>query len=191
MTLLVCAELEKWIAENRYTDDFGNHYLPSPDKLLDEIRKGTFTAQADGGLVANADGLLPCPLGCDRGEIEVFFPKKNTIEFKCTCCGLKYTGKHLRMTREELKQAMTKKWNTRPSHSGWQPMLTAPYDGTEIELLIRHRTWYQVKEDERDQWQAAVKAKFIMHNGGGWTWAGMTGNILGWRNIQPSPEVKP
>lgn len=247
MTLLVCEKLEKWIADNTYhsatsVGNFMGEREPlwtfiAPDELLNAIRKGTFTAQADtklldadklrremrdiladvmsndvleperalvmhleraidsgrlaaqadGGLVANADGLLPCPFpACGSDDLSVIACEFDNQYWAISCNKCACNGP-AKPTKDEARQA----WNTRPSHSGWQPMLTAPYDGTEIELLVRHRTWYQVKEDERDQWQAAVKAKFIMHNGGGWTWAGMTGNILGWRNIQLSPEVKP
>lgn len=64
----------------------------------------------------------------------------------------------------------------------WHPLLSAPTDGTEIELMIRHSNWGVAGKD-RDNWQAIVRAKWIDFNGGGWTWQGMAGIPIGWRPI--------
>lgn len=63
----------------------------------------------------------------------------------------------------------------------WRAMLYAPQDGTEIELLIHHTNRRYAKPDERPQWEQVVRAKWINHNGGGWTWHGMAGWCQGWR----------
>jgi hypothetical protein len=61
----------------------------------------------------------------------------------------------------------------------WFPIDSAPKDGTEIQLLIRHE-WYEIAFDKA-QWQQEVKARWIEHNGGGWTWDGMLGQPIQWR----------
>ena len=66
----------------------------------------------------------------------------------------------------------------------WHCMTDAPKDGTEVELLLRHTNWHYCKTDEdRAQWEQAVRAKWIDHNGGGWTWSGMCGSAWGWRPL--------
>jgi len=66
---------------------------------------------------------------------------------------------------------------------GWLPMTSAPRDGTEIELLLRHTSWHYAKGADRDQWQQAVRARWIDFNGGGWTWRGVCGRELAWRPV--------
>ena len=59
---------------------------------------------------------------------------------------------------------------------GWLPIESAPRDGTEIRLLIRHQNWVLAHaHDNQDDWQQEVIGKWIEHNGGGWTWNGMAG----------------
>ena len=70
---------------------------------------------------------------------------------------------------------------------------TAPKDGTEIELLIRHHNYtYCGNSDDRNKWQEAVRGKWIDHNGGGWTWMGICGHVMAWRplpaNVQGQGE---
>ena len=62
-------------------------------------------------------------------------------------------------------------------------MSTAPRDGTEINVLVRHQNWDFEKPGNRDQWEQMVVAKWIDHNGGGWTWNGLCGALIGWRPI--------
>jgi len=60
----------------------------------------------------------------------------------------------------------------------WRKMESAPKDGTMVELKIVHR--FQRYSPEDDRWTAVVKARWIDHNGGGWTWHGMMGTPHGW-----------
>ncbi len=69
----------------------------------------------------------------------------------------------------------------------WRAMLYAPRDGTKVELLIEHRTWwaaYKCSPDEARMWRSNCEGQWIDHNGGGWTWAGMSGTPIGWRPLK-------
>ena len=64
----------------------------------------------------------------------------------------------------------------------WQPMASAPKDGREVELLVRHVNWrWAVSKADRERWEQTVSAHWIDHNGGGWTWHGMMGRPVYWR----------
>lgn len=65
----------------------------------------------------------------------------------------------------------------------WQPMRTAPKDGTEIETLCVHPTAHYSKDAFGEGWAAVVKAKWIDHNNGGWTWNGLCGALMAWRPL--------
>lgn len=74
----------------------------------------------------------------------------------------------------------------------WTAMLYAPRDGTKVELLIEHRTWWTAHKcspDESRMWRATCEGQWIDHNGGGWTWAGMSGTPIGWRPLK-TPNAK-
>lgn len=82
----------------------------------------------------------------------------------------------------DAKQALSE------TGEAWRPMVSAPLDGTEIEILFRHFDyWTSLKLDGKEkadeQWQAAQRAHWIDHNGGGWTWHGMAGTPVGWRPL--------
>jgi hypothetical protein len=64
---------------------------------------------------------------------------------------------------------------------GWEPMPTAPKDGTRIDLLIRHATWHYEKPEARDQWQGPCPGEWLDFNGGGWCWSGHCGSPIAWR----------
>lgn len=73
--------------------------------------------------------------------------------------------------------------------SQWRAMLYAPRDGSKVELLIEHRTWWTAHKcspDESRIWRAVCEGQWIDHNGGGWTWAGMSGTPIGWRPLKPA-----
>lgn len=68
----------------------------------------------------------------------------------------------------------------------WRPMLTAPLDGTEVELMLRHFDYFTAlkvsgREAADGQYQGNVIGKWIDHNGGGWTWNGHAGSPIAWR----------
>lgn len=65
---------------------------------------------------------------------------------------------------------------------GWEPMPSAPRDGTWIELLVRHMSWHYEAPDKRDRWQGPCRAQWIDFNGGGWTWSGHMGTAIAWRH---------
>ena len=70
----------------------------------------------------------------------------------------------------------------------WQSMDTAPHDGTEVYLRILHPNYHRARTDEdRARWQEWVKARWIDHNGGGWTWSGIFGGPVGWKPIKDLP----
>ena len=72
----------------------------------------------------------------------------------------------------------------------WHCMTDAPRDGTEVELLLRHVNYRYCKTDEeRAQWEQAVRSRWIDFNGGGWTWHGMAGSIVGWRPLPSNAEL--
>lgn len=69
-------------------------------------------------------------------------------------------------------------------------MESAPRDGTEVELLLRHMNFRLCKTDEeRSEWEQVVRAKWIDFNGGGWTWYGMAGSAVGWRPL-PANSIR-
>ena len=63
---------------------------------------------------------------------------------------------------------------------GMQAIDTAPRDGTEILLLVRHANYALASAQDREQWQAWETGKWIDHNGGGWTWHGIAGSPVAW-----------
>ena len=65
----------------------------------------------------------------------------------------------------------------------WLPIETAPKDGTDVYLLIRHPNWELAGAHDRDKWEQAVTGHWI-DNRCGWTWDGIYGVAVGW---QPTP----
>lgn len=70
----------------------------------------------------------------------------------------------------------------------WQPIESAPMDGTPILAwcVHPHARW---ATDNKD-WSAAVVTQWIDHNGGGWTWNGMAGTFTHWMPL-PTPPSNP
>lgn len=66
----------------------------------------------------------------------------------------------------------------------WRAMVYAPLDGTKVELLIRHRTWWTAHKIGADSiWQGPAVGHWVDFNGGGWCWSGMSGEPIGWRPV--------
>lgn len=64
----------------------------------------------------------------------------------------------------------------------WAPMDTAPRDGRKVLLRIRHYNW---RYEHGVCWQQDVVAEWIDRNGGGWTWHGIMGEPIGWKDAGP------
>ena len=77
----------------------------------------------------------------------------------------------------------------------WRSLEDAPLDGAEVELLIRNGAYFDEfklhgKECAERLWQGIVRAKWIDHNRGRWTWTGIAGSPLGWRPLfRPTREM--
>jgi len=63
----------------------------------------------------------------------------------------------------------------------WRSMKNAPKNGMEIEVLVYHVNRRYAKRSEKSEWESIENARWIDHNGGGWTWKGMHGQFRGWR----------
>jgi len=71
---------------------------------------------------------------------------------------------------------------------GWLPMVSAPLDGTYVELMIRHHDyWTALKLDGKERaehdYQMVCRGQWLDHNRGGWCWAGLAGTQVGWRPL--------
>lgn len=67
---------------------------------------------------------------------------------------------------------------------GWEGMHTAPKDGTSIELLVRHSTWWAARGTaDQNRWQGPCRAQWLDFNGGGWCWDGHMGVAIAWRPV--------
>ncbi|HKI74988.1 MAG TPA: hypothetical protein VJ998_10105 [Pseudomonadales bacterium] len=66
---------------------------------------------------------------------------------------------------------------------GFNPMRTAPKDGTEIEILFQHLNYHYADEYTRHMWQQICRAYWTCFNGGGWVWHGIAGRAICWRPI--------
>lgn len=71
----------------------------------------------------------------------------------------------------------------------WQPMRSAPKDGTEIETLCVHPTAHYSSDALGEGWAAVVRSKWIDHNGGGWTWNGLCGIHMAWRPVRQARSL--
>lgn len=68
----------------------------------------------------------------------------------------------------------------------WRAMAYAPLDGTKVLLLVRHRTWWTAHKcnpEDAGIWEAECEGQWLDHNGGGWSWEGMAGTPVGWREL--------
>lgn len=78
----------------------------------------------------------------------------------------------------------------------WLPMVSAPLDGTKIEILVRHFDYwtalkFEGKEKADARWQGPCRGHWIDHNGGGWTWRGIAGSPVGWRPLKATTGGQP
>lgn len=71
----------------------------------------------------------------------------------------------------------------------WNNMETAPKDGREVWIWIRHPYYYYAAESGiEEMYEDAVRAHWIDHNGGGWTWAGLYGRQVAWAPISQNTD---
>jgi len=71
--------------------------------------------------------------------------------------------------------------------SEWQPIETAPKDGTCILAWCIHAHASAVGE-EVDGYRGHVLARWIEHNGGGWCWHGLAGTFSHWMPLPDAPS---
>jgi len=75
----------------------------------------------------------------------------------------------------------------RQQHS-WQPIATAPKDGTTIIVWCVHELAKYCEDPASEGYEAPAIARWIKHNGGGWTWHGLAGPPTLWMPLPPSPN---
>lgn len=66
---------------------------------------------------------------------------------------------------------------------GWLPAVTAPHDGTEIELRVVHINAAYGDDAGARNWIDICRGKWTDFNGGGFTWHGLCGSVCQWRQI--------
>jgi len=66
---------------------------------------------------------------------------------------------------------------------GWRSIETAPHDGTEIQIRLVHMLAAFSDDPKEDGYIATARARWIDHNGGGFTWHGLAGIPAQWRPL--------
>jgi len=137
----------------------------------------------------SAAKLLPCPFcGC-RPEIVPWHggPKsKRRVECNNQDCDV------MPAVCGDNEKVAAKRWNRRalPDDDGWQPIETAPKDGTQILAWCVHINAKYSKDPIEERWECPVIASWIDFNKGGWTWHGMAGTFTKWRPLPKPPESR-
>ena len=63
----------------------------------------------------------------------------------------------------------------------WKSDFThAPKDGSPVWLWVVHRSARYCRDPIAEGFEAPVRAEWIDHNCGGWTWCGLAGSIVMW-----------
>jgi hypothetical protein len=79
-----------------------------------------------------------------------------------------------------------------PAGEGWEPIESAPRDGRDVLIWVVHpNAQYADTVAAKSDWQGPVVARWIEHNGGGWTWHGITGRFTHWRPLPAPPAESP
>lgn len=71
---------------------------------------------------------------------------------------------------------------------GWQPIETAPKDGTRVLLWIVHCNAKYATSPFEEGWIGACIGSWSEHNGGGFTWYGIYGTPTHWRPLPAPPK---
>jgi len=70
----------------------------------------------------------------------------------------------------------------------WQPIETAPKDGTYIIAWCVHPHAKHSAQPISDGYAQPVIAKWIDHNGGGWMWHGLSCEFTHWMPLPQPPK---
>lgn len=71
----------------------------------------------------------------------------------------------------------------------WQPIASAPKDGTKILAWCVHQNAKYASSAERETWEGPVVARWIEFNGGGWSWNGHFGHFTHWMPLPLPPNA--
>lgn len=74
-----------------------------------------------------------------------------------------------------------------PGEGAWRALGDSPKDGSEVELLIVHQNALVSSDPVAEGWIQIVRARWIDHNAGGWTWYGLAGLVMAWRPTTTAP----
>lgn len=136
--------------------------------------------------------LKPCPFCGSRGALWTNIDNTqcrieciaaaNWTRTTPTCSGAS-------LTFPSASEAITA-WNTRASPSapvgeGWQPIETAPKDGTLVLAWCVH----PFRRYGGEGYEGPVIAHWTNHNDGGWTWYGLTGQFTHWMPLPQPPAL--
>ena len=88
--------------------------------------------------------------------------------------------------RLDLLMAMTPRLRA----EGWRPLETAPHDGSEVEIRIVNFIAAACDDPVKDGVIATARARWIDHNGGGFTWYGLAGAPSQWRPLHADHKTE-
>jgi hypothetical protein len=71
---------------------------------------------------------------------------------------------------------------------GWQPIETAPKDGTSIIAWCVHRNAPYAKDPVAEGWEGPVITSWTAFNEGGWVWHGLCGTFSHWMPCPCRPQ---
>ncbi len=91
---------------------------------------------------------------------------------------------------DDARTAINQAFLAFTQESGWMPIEQAPRDGTSILAWVVHPNAKYAEQGD-DQWQGPVIARWIDHNGGGWTWHGHMGTFTHFRPLPAPPALDP